>query len=379
MITLPSEAVTLNSLLLHCDVTGRPYRIDDFREAFERLELLGDVASFGAYQKNHVWLATFHSTTAKDRLLASQELLIKGKRCILIDPKNSEIRLKIHWVPYHVSDDTVRRALEKYGKVHEVVREMWRAQGFQGVQSTTRLVRITLKEGVNKERIPNQLRFFGGTALVSVPGRAPLCLRCEQTGHIRRDCRIPRCEDCHRFGHTKADCVRSYAAATAGPRFVENSDLVMDEGEAEQAASADTHESTVPGTSRAGGLPEAAAGTPSPEVERPLDAPSETSRHSDKAGPATETEATDEPTLDVAMQHRAVQNFVTPVDSAQDAEAMEVATTSSKRHLEQENSAEEELVGEPVQQRWKANSTKPGRLRPPKLRTSSDNRDEKAS
>ncbi|KAG0424123.1 hypothetical protein HPB47_000109 [Ixodes persulcatus] len=76
-----------------------PYRVDDFREAFERLKLLGDVASFGAYQMNHVWLATFHSTTAKDRLLASQELLIKGKRCILIDPKNSEIRLKIHWVP----------------------------------------------------------------------------------------------------------------------------------------------------------------------------------------------------------------------------------------------------------------------------------------
>ncbi|KAG0426604.1 hypothetical protein HPB47_026309, partial [Ixodes persulcatus] len=74
------------------------------------------------------------------------------------------------------------------------------------------------------------------------------------------------------------------------------------------------------------------------------------------------------------MQHRAAQNYVTPDDSAQDAEAKEVATTSSKPHLEQENSTEEELVAEPVQQRWKADSTKPGRLRSLKSRTPSDNR-----
>ncbi|KAM7310908.1 uncharacterized protein ISCGN_007816 [Ixodes scapularis] len=271
---LPSEAATVNSVFLHCDVTGRPYRIEDFREELQRLQILGDVGSFGAYQMNHVWLVTFHSASTRNRLLAAKELTVKGKRCILIDPKNSETCLKLHWVPYHVPDDTVRRALEPYGKVHEVTRETWRAQGFQGVQSTTRLVRITRKEGVSKESVPHQLRFFGGSALVLVPGRAPLCLRCKKTGHIRKDCRVPRCDDCHRYGHTRENCVKSYAVATAGPLPDENTDLTMDEAEAELAASANASVRTLPAAPRIAEMPTSGTREPSPQVELPSDAPS---------------------------------------------------------------------------------------------------------
>ncbi|KAH8010133.1 hypothetical protein HPB51_025257 [Rhipicephalus microplus] len=45
------------------------------------------------------------------------------------------------------------------------------------------------------------MRLGSGTALVVVPGKAPLCLRCRNTGHIRRYCRVPRCAGCRAFGH----------------------------------------------------------------------------------------------------------------------------------------------------------------------------------
>ncbi|KAH7973588.1 hypothetical protein HPB49_002817 [Dermacentor silvarum] len=68
------------------------------------------------------------------------------------------------------------------------------------------------------------------------PGRAPFWLRCKHTGHIRRDCRIPKCAECHAFGHGQEACTRSYAKAVGRSTVVDQSELVVDEEEAEQAA-----------------------------------------------------------------------------------------------------------------------------------------------
>ncbi|XP_040079103.1 uncharacterized protein LOC115330832 [Ixodes scapularis] len=366
--SLPSEAATVNSVFLHCDVTGRPYRIEDFREELQRLQILGDVASFGAYQMNHVWLVTFHSASTRNRLLAAKELTVKGKRCILIDPKNSETCLKLHWVPYHVPDDTVRRALEPYGKVHEVTRETWRAQGFQGVQSTTRLVGITLKEGVSKESVPHQLRFFGGSALVLVPGRAPLCLRCKKTGHIRKDCRVPRCDDCHRYGHTRENCVKSYAVATAGPLPDENTDLIMDEAEAELAASANASVRTLPAAPRIAEMPTSETREPSPQVELPLDAPSGEPRQGGMEAPVTTPGKESQLTAKIPEPDGGFS------DSEMRDEAMVAgAATPTKRPHEQDRSPGAE-DGMPTQQRSKLVTPCRGRRKPPTLRAALDNR-----
>ncbi|KAG0426512.1 hypothetical protein HPB47_026389 [Ixodes persulcatus] len=121
-------------------------RIEDFKHELERLNVLKEVASIGAYQMNHVWIVTLRSSAATYRLVSAKELTVKGRRCLVIDPSNAEIRLKIHWIPFHVSNDAVRKAMEPYGKVTEVARETWKAEGFEGIESATRLVRINLKE-----------------------------------------------------------------------------------------------------------------------------------------------------------------------------------------------------------------------------------------
>ncbi|XP_029841993.2 uncharacterized protein LOC8040866, partial [Ixodes scapularis] len=119
----------------------------------------------------------------------------------------------------------------------EIARKKWRAKSVTGVQSTTRLVRISLKEGVTQERLPHQLKIAGGNVLVVAPGRAPLCLRWKGRGHIRRECRVPRCDGCHRIGHERENCARSYAAVTQKAAGTgDGTTLEMEEEEAEDAA-----------------------------------------------------------------------------------------------------------------------------------------------
>lgn len=232
---LPTGRTVLNSVFLHADVKGRPYRVEDFRDALSHVGLLADVVSLGSYQMNHVWLVTFKSNESKKKLVETRELLVKDRRCLVFDPNGQNVRLKIHWVPHHVSDEEVRTALSQYGKVTEVTREKWRVQGCEAIESTTRIVLITLKAGVTVETLPHQERIAGGITLVVAPGRAPLCLKCHRTGHIRRECRTPRCNQCRRYGHETNNCVRSYAAVAGPVGGEDTSDFYMDEAEANEA------------------------------------------------------------------------------------------------------------------------------------------------
>ncbi|CAN8015185.1 unnamed protein product [Ixodes persulcatus] len=202
----------------------------------ERLGVIGHIEALGAYQINHLWMMTFKTEEAKLRLVTAKELEVKGKRCIVVDPDNADVHMKLHWLPFHASDETVRRALEPFGKVQDLTREKWKAEVFTGVQSTTRLVRLSLKEGVTLERLPHQLRIAGGNVVVVTPGRDPLCLRCKGTGHIRREWRVPRCDDCHRFGHERDNCVRTYATVTQVVVAERDGVLNMDEEETEETA-----------------------------------------------------------------------------------------------------------------------------------------------
>ncbi|KAG0410590.1 hypothetical protein HPB47_012290, partial [Ixodes persulcatus] len=204
------------------------------------------------------------------KLVAAGAIEAKGRLCLVVDPEKNEVRVKLHWIPFHLLDDNVGRAVEPYGKVTEVTRETWRVNGFKGVQSTTRIARLTLKEGVTVEQLPHQLRMPGCTALVLAPGRAPLCLRCRRTGHIRRECSVPRCDSCRRFGHTTEDCRRTYADVANVGTADETTELVMDQEEAEEAAGAP---SKVPSASE---LPPDTAGATEPAVREPaLGSPSQ--------------------------------------------------------------------------------------------------------
>ncbi|XP_075732965.1 uncharacterized protein LOC142775452 [Rhipicephalus microplus] len=243
--SLPSGRLVLNTVFVHADVRARPYRVEDFRDTLSDLKLLSEVTALGAYQMNHVWAVTLKCAEGAKRLLEKAEVKLKGQRCLLIDPSNQKLRLKLHWLLPTVPDDDVRAAFLNYGRVTDIIKERWKVSGVTDKASTTRNVTMTLKAGVKPEDLPHQIRIAGELALVVVPGRAPLCLRCQCTGHIRRDCKVPRCTLCHRFGHNESECVRTYASVAGPVGSDDTSELLMDEADSEAAASVEAESATM--------------------------------------------------------------------------------------------------------------------------------------
>ncbi|XP_077486709.1 uncharacterized protein LOC144098011 [Amblyomma americanum] len=214
--TLPTGDAMKTTVFLHCDIAGRPYRIQDFRQPLETAGVLLYVAGIGPFQMSHVWMLKLKTAKAKERLLTKGALEVKERYFAVIEPNKRELAFTVHWVPFYVSNESVQKALEEFGEVTDVTREQWKSPGFEDAESTTRLVRMVLKEGLSIDDLPHMFKFYGGQVLVVVPGRPPICLRCKRTGHIRRDCRTPRCSLCRSFGHEREGCVRTYARVATG-------------------------------------------------------------------------------------------------------------------------------------------------------------------
>ncbi|XP_064475615.1 uncharacterized protein LOC135389504 [Ornithodoros turicata] len=230
--TLPRGKFALYTVALHADLLQRPYRREDFKPALKTTLNPEDIASFGVYQMNHVWVLTTRSAQAKQKLLEIGECSVKGRKCLILDTSPKEVRAKLHWIPFHTPDEEVRMALSPFGSDIVVKREVWNDDFFKNTETTERTVTMRLKDGVSVDNIPHQLRILGNLTLVSIAGRPPLCLRCRQTGHIRRQCRTPKCEACRRFGHDKDSCLKTYAdrtKVTVEDNHLE--DLIMDVAE----------------------------------------------------------------------------------------------------------------------------------------------------
>ncbi|KAH8032369.1 hypothetical protein HPB51_024404 [Rhipicephalus microplus] len=195
--SLPSGEAMRRAVALHCDVSGRPYRIDDFRKPLKDLGVIQQVSGIGAYQMSYVWLLNMKTVEAKKALTDAGVLKVKDR---------------------------------------EVTDDRWRVEDFEGAESTTRVIRMQLRDGVSVDQLPHQVCIGSSTALVVVPGRPPLCLRCRSKGHMRRDCKVPRCSECHSFGHEQDECNPSYARAAGRRPEAQQSELLVDEEESEQAS-----------------------------------------------------------------------------------------------------------------------------------------------
>lgn len=236
---LPSGDSVLHTVFLHGNLKARPYRVEHVRDSLARLSLLPEVVALGAYQMNHLWAVTFKDDEGKKKMLAAESFDVKDHRCMVIDPRDRGVRLKLYWLLHGVPDEDVRVALTPYGKVTEISRDKWKVQGCNDKGSTTRSVTLKLHVGVSVDDLPHQLRVAEDMALVVIPGRAPLCLRCRGIGHIRRDCRVPRCGVCRRYGHDDSHCVRSYASIAGPSRTDVVSEHLMDAVDAEEASRED--------------------------------------------------------------------------------------------------------------------------------------------
>ncbi|KAK8762720.1 hypothetical protein V5799_026017 [Amblyomma americanum] len=216
--TLPSDEGMRLCAFLRGDTSKRPYRIEDFRQPLEDDGVLKDISSIGAYQMSHLWLVRFRTQEAKDAVFAAGGLSVKGGCCAIIDPCRKEIKVKIHWVPFHIPSEALRKALSEFGEVMEIRHEEWNVPAFESAVSTTRVARMVLKYGVTAEELPHLSKFHG----------APFLWLCP----------TPRCIKCRAFGHVRGDCIRTYANVTGvTSEDCDDEEDIVDIEEAETTAS----------------------------------------------------------------------------------------------------------------------------------------------
>lgn len=94
---------------------------------------------------------------AKHWLLNITKLQVKGKHCLVLDPNKTQVPMKVHWVYFRLSKYSIRTALELFNDVLNVSRDTWYIPGLEGVETATRLVRLTLNDGVTLDQLPHQL------------------------------------------------------------------------------------------------------------------------------------------------------------------------------------------------------------------------------
>ncbi|KAH8027780.1 hypothetical protein HPB51_009562 [Rhipicephalus microplus] len=108
-----------------CFCTGiwkkRPYRLEDFRAPLEEVGLIKSIIGIGALQMNHIWLAKMRSKVDKEALLKTGGLRVKGGFCAIIDPIQHDVTVKIHWVDFAVSNESIRQVLGSYARVTKTV------------------------------------------------------------------------------------------------------------------------------------------------------------------------------------------------------------------------------------------------------------------
>ncbi|KAH9367325.1 hypothetical protein HPB48_000954 [Haemaphysalis longicornis] len=118
--TIPSEDSVKPCLILHCDLGGRPYRIKDFRAPFHEMGALKDIARIAPFQMGHVWLIKLKTPEARQWLVDAGGLKVKGRYCTVIHPITQEFIIRLHWVPSHVPDASIRRVFTECGEVKDV-------------------------------------------------------------------------------------------------------------------------------------------------------------------------------------------------------------------------------------------------------------------
>lgn len=153
-------------------------------------------------ENNSIWFVTFDDVETVNEF-DGQTLNSKSVGLMLYFSACDRIVVKarVHWLPIWVTNEEVNSVFAAQGDIRAVnhVTE-------NGVATGIREVVFSMREGEQKH-LPYLTSVHGHRCLMTIPGRPPICFRCEGVGHLRHQCP---------YGHTNPG-PRSYASAAQGP------------------------------------------------------------------------------------------------------------------------------------------------------------------
>lgn len=165
---------TVTRLEIHSAVAKETERGESCIEFFYRLERPRE--HFMVFDQDDV--AANLSAIGKIRLNDDTEIQLDR-----VDQQR--VLIRVHWLPPFVHNDYLYGIFSEYGQVTSIDNE------FDAVVKTNtcvRRIRMVLTED-KRARIPHLISYgMGKRLLITMAGRAPLCLKCHDVGHIRSSC-----------------------------------------------------------------------------------------------------------------------------------------------------------------------------------------------
>ena len=172
------------SPFIDCDIYHKTLRIEgriSREEALRRLHHAGveskDIEGMYREGENSPWNAVLVS---KDQACGVNSDGIKYLAKMVVD-------LRIHWLPLYLSDDVISEVLSPFGKVLNITRDKTLLDKDVSTWNGTRLVKLQTTE-FDSRNIPHIVSLGQCGMLITMKGRAPICLKCRQSGHLRKDC-----------------------------------------------------------------------------------------------------------------------------------------------------------------------------------------------
>jgi len=197
---------------------------------------------------------------AVERFRASTDLpfQVRGKTYSVSYFGQQNVCLRVHWLPVIMNNDVLHEVFGSLGKVTKVDFEK---QG--DYENGVRRVYMEVSVAERLE-IPHLLQFADALkARVTMSGRAPLCLRCGEVGHVRQAC--PPL-------HSTPGAARAADVPVAAPRRVQVAPVVAAPVVAAPAATAPV--TTAPATTAPAEMAPAVTATTAPAEMAPA-APAE--------------------------------------------------------------------------------------------------------
>jgi hypothetical protein len=166
----------------------RPKRWE-VRDALTKADVdMIDVEGIYQMRKTNEWFIQFVNQRTAVEFEKRNECLDHNGQSWQLNVHNQElVSLKCHWMPGYTADSWYYRYFGTYGKVTSVYRTK---MSYPGKRELDGPVEVQMVLGVQSRAvIPHIVQNKDGTSmLITMQGRPPLCLECNEKGHIRRDC-----------------------------------------------------------------------------------------------------------------------------------------------------------------------------------------------
>lgn len=166
------------------DIYTRTIRIEgrvSREEALKRLSNAGisisDIVGMYREGENSPWSAVLRTKGLAESIHADG---IKYLANFIID-------IRVHWLPLYVNDDIIKEVLAPFGKVLDITRDKTVLDKDTVTFNGTRLVKFQTTD-FDSKHIPHVVSLGSCGMLITMKGRPPICLKCRQLGHLRKDC-----------------------------------------------------------------------------------------------------------------------------------------------------------------------------------------------